>query len=239
MEERLQKVLARFGISSRRKAEEFIAEGRVTVNGVTASLGMKADPSRDHIKVDGKLCTETQPKVYYKFNKPRGVVTSLADPEGRQTVADFLKDTRYRVFPVGRLDYDSEGLLIVTNDGALAHAVMHPSKKIPKVYLVKVKGLIGNEDIEKLRKGVRLEDGMTAPARVLNVRHRESNCWVEMSIHEGKKRQIRRMFEKIGYTVIRLIRVAIDGLKLGDLRPGEMRAMAPEELQQLKKFLQS
>jgi len=148
MEKRIQKILSEMGIASRREAEEMILEGRITVNGRIAELGMKADPNRDHIKVDRKLLTKREPKVYLMFNKPRNIVTTLKDPEGRPTVKDFLKDIRYRVYPVGRLDYDSEGLLLLTNDGDFANAIMHPSKKIPKTYQVKVKGIPEQKEIE-------------------------------------------------------------------------------------------
>lgn len=234
MEERLQKILAQMGVASRRKAEEIIIEGRVTVNGQRATIGTKADPSRDHIKVDGRLLTRPEPKVYFMFNKPRGVVTSLSDPAGRKTVRDFLKGIRYRVYPVGRLDYDSEGLLLISNDGELAHSLLHPSHKIPKTYLVKVKGVIGQETLEKVRQGVRLQDGMTMPARVEKVRYLEHNSWVEVTVHEGRKRLIRRMLEEVGHPVMRLMRIAIDGLRLKNLKPGEIRHLTEDELKILK-----
>ncbi len=234
MEQRIQKILALTGIASRRKAEEFIIEGRVTVNGKTAVLGMKADPAKDHIKVDGKLLTKPEPKIYLMLNKPAGVVTSLSDPEERPTIKDFLKSIKYRVFPAGRLDYDSEGLLLITNDGDFAHSIIHPSKKIPKTYAVKVKGIIDEGGMENLRKGVRLEDGLTAPAKVKRIRQTESNSWVEITIYEGRKRQVRRMLEKVGHPVIRLKRIAINGIKLGDLKPGEIRRLAQEEIKKLK-----
>ncbi|MDI6800654.1 MAG: pseudouridine synthase [Thermodesulfovibrionales bacterium] len=236
MEQRLQRILAQMGIASRRKAEELIIEGRVTVNGKVADLGMKADLAKDYIKLDGKLLTKPEPKVYLMFNKPIGVLTTLTDPEGRPTVKDFLKGIKYRVFPVGRLDYDSEGLLLITNDGDFAQSILHPSKKISKTYVVKVKGIIGGNEIEKLRHGVRLEDGWTAPAKVKKLRESENNSWVEISIHEGRKRQIRRMLEKVGHLVIKLRRVAINGLKLGDLKTGEIRRLTPEEIKELKGY---
>jgi len=221
------------GIASRRKAEELIIEGRVTVNGKIATLGMKADPAKDHIKLDGRLLVKPEPKIYLVFNKPAGVVTSLSDPEGRPTIKDFLKGIKYRVFPVGRLDYDSEGLLLITNDGDFAHNILHPSKKVPKTYVVKVKGLIDENAMERLRRGVRLEDGLTAPSKVKKVRLSESNSWVEITIYEGRKRQVRRMLEKVGYPVIKLRRIAIGSLKLGDLKPGEMRRLTIEEIRKL------
>jgi len=238
MEQRLQKILSQMGIAARRKAEELILEGRVTVNGEVATIGMKADPSRDHIKVNGQLIAGPQMgarKVYIVFNKPKGVVTTLFDPEGRPTVKDFLKGVKYRVFPVGRLDYNSEGLLLLTNDGDFAHAVLHPSRKIAKTYLVKVKGVIGEDKIEKLRRGVRLEDGTTMPARVRKIRHSENNSWVEITIYEGRKRQVRRMMERVGYPVVKLRRIGIDGLRLADLKPGGFRYLTSDELKLIRK----
>jgi len=190
------------GIASRRKAEEIIREGRVTVNGQLADLGMKADPESDHIKLDGKLLINREPKVYYMFHKPAGVITTLGDPEGRASVADFLSKIRYRVFPVGRLDYDSEGLLLITNDGEFAHAIMHPTKKIAKTYVVKVKGVIEEEKLEKLRAGMFLKDGPTAPAKVKKVRKLKENSVIEITITEGRKRQVRRMMDHLGHSVV-------------------------------------
>lgn len=233
MQERIQKILAKTGVASRRKAEEFISEGRVTVNGKVAILGTKADLSQDHIKLDGKLLTRPEPKVYLMFNKPAGVVTSLSDPEGRPTIKDFIKGVKYRIFPVGRLDYDSEGLLLLTNDGDFSNAILHPSHKIPKTYVAKVKGLINDESIQKLRKGVRLEDGMSAPAKARKIREGENNSWVEITIYEGKKRQIRRMLERVGNPALKLRRIAINGLKIGDLMPGELRRLTIEEVERL------
>lgn len=239
MEKRLQKILSELGISSRRKAEELISEGRVTVNGRTAAIGMKADPEADYIKVDGRLVAgpskKSTRKVYLMFHKPRAIMTTLSDPEGRPTVKDFLGDVKERVFPVGRLDYDSEGLLLLTNDGDLAHAVLHPSGKIPKTYLVKVKDIMDEKSLEKLRRGVLLEDGLTMPAKVRKIRESEQNSWVEMTIHEGKSRQVRRMLERVGHPVLRLRRISINGLRLGNLKPGEMRHLTPEEIQLLRR----
>ncbi|MFA5353131.1 MAG: pseudouridine synthase [Thermodesulfovibrionales bacterium] len=235
MEHRLQKILAQMGIASRRKAEEIIEEGRVTVNGQVATLGTKADPEKDHIKLDGKLLTRLEPRVYLMFNKPMGVVTSLSDPEGRPTVKDYLKGVKQRVFPVGRLDYDSEGLLLITNDGDFAHAIIHPARKVPKTYVVKAKGMVTDEELDRLKKGIRLEDGMTAPAWVRKIREAETNSWVEITIHEGRKRQVRRMMEAIGHPALRLKRVIINGLRLGDLMPGELRFLTPDEVAMVRR----
>jgi len=238
MEKRIQKILSELGIASRRKAEELILEGRVIVNGEPAHLGMKADPSRDSIKVDGKRITGTGKeiqKIYLMFHKPRGVMTTLSDPEGRPTVKDFLKGVKYRVFPVGRLDYASEGLLLLTNDGDFSNAILHPSREISKTYLVKVKGVMEEENIQKLRRGVKLEDGVTMPARVKKIRQVENNSWIEITIHEGRNRQVRRMVEKVGHLVLKLKRTGVNGLKLGNLKLGEMRLLSPEELRLIKK----
>jgi 23S rRNA pseudouridine2605 synthase len=237
MEKRLQKILAEIGIASRRKAEEIIAEGRVHVNGQVATLGMKADPERDHIKLDGKLVFRSEPKVYYMFYKPVNVITTLGDPQGRPSVADFFTKIRYRVFPVGRLDFDSEGLLLVTNDGELAHAILHPARKIPKTYLIKVKGVVPDDKIEQLREGLYLTDGRTAPARVRKVRKYQENSWLEITITEGRKRQVRRMMDRVGHSVIRLKRTKINGVELVGLRPGELRPLTPGELGALKSHM--
>lgn len=238
MEQRLQKILASAGIASRRKAEELILDGRVTVNGEVAVIGMKADPEKDYIKINGKLIAgpqkKTVQKIYLMFNKPKGVVTTLHDPEGRPTVRDFLKGERQRIFPVGRLDYDSDGLLLLTNDGDFAHAILHPSMAIPKTYIVKVKGSIEGQSLEKLRRGVRLEDGTTIPAKARKMRQAENNSWVEVTIYEGKRRQVRRMLEKVGHPVLKLTRTGVDGLKLGNLKAGEIRHLTPEELKVIK-----
>jgi 23S rRNA pseudouridine2605 synthase len=232
---RLQKILADRGVASRRKAEEIIEEGRVTVNGVVATLGDKADPEKDHIKLDGKLLSQPAgARKYLVLHKPKNVITTLDPEETRPTVRDFLAGVRERVYPVGRLDFDSEGLLLLTNDGELAHAVMHPSGKMPKTYRVKIKGVLEEKDFEKLRRGVRLDDGLTAPAEVRPLEALKQNSWIEITIYEGRKRQIRRMLQAVGHPVIRLIRTRIDGLSLGSLAPGEMRHLSNNELKRLK-----
>jgi 23S rRNA pseudouridine2605 synthase len=234
MQERIQKILSKCGIASRRKAEEMMIEGRVTVNGAVATPGMKADFSKDHIKVDGKLIRRTEPKVYLILNKPVKCVTAVKDPEGRITVKDYMKGVKATVFPVGRLDYNSEGLLIMTNDGELANALLHPKNKIPKTYLVKVSGLPDDKDMGKLQKGIKLEDGITAPAKVRRIRQTDLNSWIEITIYEGKKRQIRRMLDRIKHPVMRLRRIKIDGLALGRLPLGSFRYLTPDEVKRLK-----
>ncbi len=236
MEQRIQKIIAMMGIASRRKAEDLILSGRITVNGKVATIGMKADPERDHIKLDGKILTKSQPKAYLAFYKPKGVITSLSDPEGRPTIKDFLKRVRIRVFPVGRLDYDTEGLILLTNDGDISNSITHPAKKIPKTYLVKVKGSIEGVEISKLSNGIKLEDGMTLPAKVRIIGHSENNSWLEITIYEGRKRQIRRMFDAVGHPVLKLKRVAINGIFLGDLKAGEIRYLTDEEIRHLKRL---
>jgi len=235
MQERIQKILSKCGIASRRKAEEMMIEGRVTVNGAIAIPGMKADFLKDHIKVDGKLIRRTEPKVYLILNKPVKCVTAVTDPEGRITVRDYMKGVKAKVFPVGRLDYHSEGLLIMTNDGELANALLRPKSKVPKTYLVKVNGLPDDKDMEKLQKGIKLEDGITAPAKVRRIRQTDLNSWIEITIYEGKKRQIRRMLERIKHPVMRLRRIKIDGLALGRLPLGSFRYLTPDEVKKLKK----
>ncbi|HMK42513.1 MAG TPA: pseudouridine synthase [Dissulfurispiraceae bacterium] len=235
MLERIQKIIAQAGIASRRAAEDLIREGRVTVNGRPAVIGMKADPLQDHVKVDGKLITGRQPKVYYLFYKPRGVVTSMADPEGRPTVLDFFSGMGLRIYPVGRLDYDSEGILLVTNDGDFANAILHPAGEVVKTYAAKVRGDITDEQLERLRKGLRLEDGMTAPAKVRRIKAAESNSWVQIAIHEGRNRQVRRMFEKVGHPVLRLKRISVGDFSVGRLKPGEYRELSPAEVKSVLK----
>jgi len=210
-------------------------EGLVTVNGAPATIGMKADLEKDHIKVRGKLINRAESAVYLLFHKPVKCLTAMEDPEGRPTVKDFLKRVKAMVFPVGRLDYNSEGLLILTNDGQLTNQILHPRHKVPKTYLVKIDGVLEAEDIRKLETGIRLEDGLTAPAKIRRVKKTKANSWIEIIIREGKKRQIRRMLQRVGHPVIKLIRTRINGLELGDLKPGEYRYMTPEEVKRLKK----
>ena len=237
MLERIQKIMAQGGIASRREAERLILDGRVTLNGkVVVELGTKADTDNDYIKVNGKLITRPEPKTYVMLFKPRGYVTTSKDPEGRPTVMELLEKVKVRVFPVGRLDYDTEGLILCTNDGDLAHRLQHPSHEIPKTYLVKVDGVPTQEGVLKLRNGVKLRDGMTAPARVKIIKKAEANSWLEIIIHEGRNRQIKRMFEAIGHSVIKLKREGLAFLTLGDLKPSEFRHLTSEEIKKLKEI---
>ncbi|WPZ17246.1 pseudouridine synthase [Geobacillus subterraneus] len=238
--ERLQKVIARAGIASRRKAEEMILQGRVKVNGrVVTELGVKVGPS-DDVEVDG-IPVEREEPVYYLLYKPRGVISSVKDEKGRKVVTDFFKDLHQRIYPVGRLDYDTSGLLLLTNDGDFANLLMHPRYEIEKVYVAKVKGIPTREQLKQLEKGVLLEDGMTAPAKVklLSADRKKRTAIVEIRIHEGRNRQVRRMFEAIGCEVLKLKRERYAFLDLKGLRPGEYRELSPHEVKLLRAIAQS
>lgn len=239
MEVRLQKLIAGTGMASRRKAEELITSGRVTINGsVVTELGTKVDPDRDHVKVDGKHLRAAQPYVYLILNKPKHVMSTLDDPEGRPTVKNFLHGVTVRVFPVGRLDFDSEGLMLLTNHGDLAQALLHPRYHVPKTYLIKVKGVLDDAKIEALERGVKLEDGFTAPAKVVKISKAESNSWLEMTIHEGRKHQVKRMIEAVGHSVIKLTRIRMGPLLLGDLASGEYRFLTDREANRLRELVE-
>lgn len=239
MEVRLQKLIAGTGLASRRKAEALIAAGRVMVNGKTVTeLGTKVDPTRDHVKVDGKHLSAAQPFVYLMLNKPKNVVSTLNDPGGRSTVKDYLRGVSVRVFPVGRLDFDSEGLLLLTNHGDLAQAMLHPRYHVPKTYLIKVKGVLTDESIRSLEQGVSLEDGMTGPAQVRKVRKVEANSWLEVTIREGRKHQVKRMLESVGHPVIKLLRIRMGPIALGDLQPGEFRFLTDREANGLRRLVE-
>ncbi|HVM01244.1 MAG TPA: pseudouridine synthase [Acidimicrobiales bacterium] len=226
--ERLQKVLARTGFGSRRACEQLIADGRVTVNGVVAALGRRVDVERDRVEVDGAAVGVRAGLVHYLLNKPRGVVTTAADTHGRPTVVDLVP-AQPRVFPVGRLDADTEGLLVLTNDGELAHRLTHPSFGVEKEYLAEVAGTPSPAAVRRLREGVDLDDGPTAPARVAAVPPRG----LRIVIHEGRNRQVRRMCEAVGHPVVRLVRTRIGPLADRDLAPGEWRALSMAEVRAL------
>jgi len=235
--ERLQKVLANAGIASRRKCEEIILAGRVEVNDQKVTeLGIKVDPQADTIKVDGKAILQEK-KVYILFHKPKGVITSVADPQGRKVVTDYLKGIRERVYPVGRLDYDTEGLLILTNDGEFANLLTHPKFHIPKTYHVTVKGVPHGELLEKLSKGVMLDDGMTAPAEVeyFDIQEDQKQSTISITIYEGRNRQVRRMFEAIRYPVVKLRRVQFGPLFLQGVPRGKYRYLSDQEVKELQK----
>ncbi|WP_377888744.1 pseudouridine synthase [Alkalihalobacillus sp. R86527] len=233
--ERLQKVIAQAGVTSRRKAETLIEEGRVKVNGkLVTELGTKVKDN-DKIEVDGIPVYREEP-VYFLFYKPTGVISTVEDDKGRKAVADYFHHIEQRVFPVGRLDYDTSGVLLLTNDGDFANKLMHPSYKIDKVYVVKVKGIVTKEVIQKLQRGVHLEDGKTAKsnARILSIDKQKEKSIVEITIHEGKNRQVRRMFEALGYPVQKLKRERYGFLELTGLNSGEYRELKPYEVKQLR-----
>lgn len=226
--ERLQKALSRAGFGSRRASEVLIEDGRVTVDGRVAELGNRVDADNQEIRVDGKLIPAAPSAVYFLLNKPEGFVTTAHDPQGRPTVLDLVP-TPVRVFPVGRLDMNSEGLLLLTNDGRLAHLLMHPSHGVEKEYLVRVDGDPSPTNIRRLREGIVLEDGVTAPARV----NRISDGVLRIVIHEGRNRQVRRMCEAIGHEVLRLVRTRIGPIHDAKLAPGQCRALSTSEVKKL------
>ena len=235
--ERIQKILAKAGIASRREAERMVLEGRVSVNGqVVEALGFKADSSRDHIKVDGRRLTHFEPKVILLLNKPRGYLSTVKDPRGRPTIMDLLKSVKWRIYPVGRLDFDAEGLLLLTNDGDLAHLLSHPRFSVPKTYLAKVAGVPEEKKLNRLRRGVMLEDGKARAVSCSLIRQREKNSWVRVVVTEGRNRLVKRMFSAIGHTVLKLKRVEYGPIELGDLPFGQFRYLTVEETEELRKI---
>ena len=233
--ERLQKILSAAGVTSRRKAEQLIVEGRVTVNGaIVSELGSRADFDIDHIKVDGKLLHRPKNIICVAINKPTGYVTTVSDPEGRPTVMDLVRGVKERVYPVGRLDYASEGLLLLTNDGDLANAVTASANHIAKTYLVKVNGTLTPDQEEEFRHGLPVAGRMTRAAGIKLIR-RADNPWYEIRLFEGRTNQIRMMFRHLGVLVEKLKRVKIGSLNLGPLRPGEFRYLDSEEMEKLKR----
>jgi 23S rRNA pseudouridine2605 synthase len=240
MEQRLQKLISAAGIASRRHAEELIVAGKVTVNGkVITELGSKADPQHDHIKVDGKLINpqlEALEKIYVLLNKPRGYLTSVSDPEGRPLVVELLPPRLGKLHPVGRLDFNTEGLLLLTNDGNFTNFITAARNQVDKVYEVKVKGVPTEDAIARLRRGVRLEDGTrTAPARIRKLDETSSNAWFEVLLHQGRNQQVRRMFDAVGHSVLKLRRVRIGFLQDDDLKPGAWRLLSSSEAGRLMK----
>jgi len=237
MMERIQKILAKAGIASRREAERMVVEGRVSVNGkIVETLGFKADLSRDHIKVDGKKLASSEPKVILLLNKPRGYLSTVKDPKGRPTVIDLLNNVKWRVYPVGRLDFDAEGLLLLTNDGDLAHLLSHPRFSVPKAYLVKVAGVPEEKKLMRLRRGVMLEDGEARAVSCSLIRQREKNSWVRVVVTEGRNHLVKRMFSAIGHTVLKLKRIEYGPVSLGDLPFGQFRYLTPGEVEKLKQI---
>ena len=238
MLERLQKIIAAAGITSRREAEKLILAGKVRVNGrVVKELGAKADAYHDKIDVNGQFL-KVESKVYYMFYKPRGVVTTMHDPEGRKSIEFYVKNLPERVYPVGRLDYNTEGLLLLTNDGELAQKLTHPSHEVHKTYVVRVPGIVPEEKLDKLRIGLRLEDGMTAPATV-NLRsydHERNLTSFDITIHEGRNRQVRRMCDAIGFPVRDLKRIKMGPISLRSLGKGKIRPLEQGEIDSLLKI---
>lgn len=232
---RLQKMLADCGVASRRKSEELIRQGRVKVNGRPAEIGDKVDLARDKVYVSGRRVTGTArpAKRYIMLNKPRGVLTTMSDERGRRCVADLISDIDERVYPVGRLDRDSEGMLLLTNDGDFANHIMHPKKHVNKVYRVTVRPNITDEQASRLSAGVVIDGRMTAPASVRVVSREQERCVLELVIREGRNRQIRKMCDCVGLTVVRLKRIAIGGVKLGGLRSGDFRDLTEMEVKKL------
>ncbi len=241
-DERLQKIIARAGITSRRKAETLIMQGRVSVNGkVIDRLGMKVDPDRDVVTVDGTVISSTRtPRRYFLAYKPKNMITSLADPKGRPTVADLLRDqgVETRVYPVGRLDWDAEGLLFMTDDGDIAHRVMHPRTHLLKVYMVKVEGHPSGSNIRLLRTGVKISPQITTlPAKIVIEKRGKIHTWFRVSLREGRQNQLKRMFAAVGHTVLHIKRIAIGPLNIGRLRVGEVRPLTAREFGLLKRSL--
>ncbi len=234
MQERLQKVISHAGIVSRREAERLIVDGRVVVNGcVVTKLGTKVDPGCDVIKVDDRLVKSFPEKVYILLNKPAGYVSTLKDPQGRPVIMDLLDDINTRVYPVGRLDYDAEGLLLLTNDGELAHRLQHPRYKIRRTYEVKVKDVPTDDALSRVRKGIRLEDGVTLPAKVTFLKKTMKNCWLKITLSEGRNRQVKRMFEALSHPVMKIKRVKFGALGLGSLKRGQYRHLVKDEVKKL------
>lgn len=235
MEERLQKIIARAGIASRRTAETYILQGRVKVDGqVITALGCRVDPDKQAVTFDGNPVSLPEEKVYLLLNKPRGFVTTMHDPQGRPKVTSLVKEvTSLRVFPVGRLDLDTEGALILTNDGALAQRIQHPSNEINKTYVATVQGCPTREQLRRLEQGIILEGRKTWPARIRVLPEQNQQIRLEITIHEGRKRQVRKMFAAIGHPVLHLKRVAYGGLQLGNLPLGKVRVLTPGDLESL------
>jgi 23S rRNA pseudouridine2605 synthase len=239
MLERLQKIIAHAGVASRREAETMIREGRVTVNGkVITELGTKADARRDHVKVDGKLLSEAEEHRYILLYKPKEVTSTTNDPEGRHTVIDLVRGVRERIYPVGRLDYQSEGLLLLTNDGDLAFRVTHPKHGSVKTYHVKVRGVADDRIIGKLERGITIEGKRTVPCEISRMKttgrnDEEGNSWYEVKLREGRNQQIRKMFKAIGHPVMKLRRVAIGPIADPSLLPGQWRELTKSEVKQL------
>ncbi len=237
MEERLQKVLAHAGVASRRSCEELILAGKVKVDGkLITDLGIKVDPEKSVIEVAGKPIPGKEQLIYILLYKPAGFLSTVHDPQKRRTVMDLIHGVRQRVYPVGRLDYDTSGFILLTNDGELANDLIHPSREVEKTYRALVKGIPTGKCLGELAKGIMLEDGKTAPAQVKVKKIINGNALVDITIHEGRNRQVRRMFQRVGNPVIRLKRIAFGPLKIGRMKPGEWRYLTDREVEILKRL---
>jgi 23S rRNA pseudouridine2605 synthase len=235
---RVQRILQQAGLASRRTAEEWIRAGRVTVNGLRVELGSAADPAKDQIAVDGKpVSVDDKPRVYLALHKPPGYTTSLKDRHADHLISELIPKKFGRLFPVGRLDRESEGLILLTNDGSMAHALMHPSKGITKVYEVWVEGVPRKSHLDRMRRGVMLEDGLAQADRVDVVKKAEGRALLRIALHEGKKREVRRIFDSIGHPVVQLTRVQYGNIRLEGLDPGRSRPLTNREVRELKALL--
>lgn len=238
MEQRLQKVMAEAGVASRRKAEEMILAGRVRVDGrVIRTLGSKVDPEKSEVEVDGEVITQKKSNIYLALNKPRGILSTLSDPEGRPHLGDLLQDRHERLFHVGRLDKESEGLLLLTNDGNLAHRATHPSFSLPKNYLLEIRGMVSKEIAEAFRNGVELDDGMAKVDKLTVLPGQPGRTLFDVVIHDGRNQILRRMASATDLTIERLIRIGMGPIKLGELTPGKWREINGAELLSLQKAL--
>ncbi|MBI4209424.1 MAG: rRNA pseudouridine synthase [Deltaproteobacteria bacterium] len=230
--ERLQKFLARSGVASRRASERLIEEGRVKVNGrIVQELGTRVFPPKDRVEIGGKIVQPAE-KTYLLLYKPKGVLTTLHDPQGRPTIKDLLPRLK-GLFPVGRLDFASEGLLLVTNDGDLAQKLLHPKYQVPRTYEVKVEGIVSSKEMERLLQGILLEGFVVHPSKIILIRQGKNHCWLEVTVHEGRHHEVRRLMEAVGHPVVHLRRVQFGPLNLRGLRPGDIRHLTPKEIQRL------
>ncbi|NOQ51408.1 MAG: pseudouridine synthase [Desulfuromonadaceae bacterium] len=236
MAERLQKLIARAGLASRRQAEVWIAEGKVLLNGAVAGLGDRADLAVDQVIVNGQKLSVAEKTVTVLLNKPRGYISTMKDPQGRKLVTDLVTAIPQRLYPVGRLDFNTEGLLLLTNDGDLAQRLSHPSHHVEKTYLVKVRGVLSEEKLLILQQGVQLSDGLTLPAEVANVRSGRTSSWFTLTIREGRNRQVRRMCESLGLSVVRLKRIRVAFLELANLPTGQFRILGAGEIKKLREL---
>lgn len=234
---RLQKFIASCGAASRRKAEEMISKGRVKVNGKVATIGMSVSPKKDKVTLDDAPLAVPRNKIYIALNKPRGYVTTMSDELGRKCIAELIKDLDTRVFPVGRLDKDSEGLLLLTDDGEFANGLMHPSKHVPKVYHVSVRSAVAENQLIQIETGIELDGVKTAPAKAKVLNIYPDRTMLEITLFEGRNREIRRMCEKLGLEIARLSRVSVGNVRLGGLKPGEMRELEEKEITSLKRMV--